>query len=216
LFFEANEAPPPVTIRVNTLKTKRRDLAQALMTRGVNLEPVGPWAKAGFKVMESPVPIGATPEYLAGHYMLQSAASFVPVIALSPLGGERVLDMAAAPGGKTTHIAQCMGNTGVLIANDMKKERLPSLIANLARMGVTNSIVSCCDGRTLPLKLGKASLDRVLLDAPCSGLGVIARDPAARTAKGMEDVLKMAQLQVRAQKAVCVCVCVCVVVVGKE
>jgi ribosomal RNA methyltransferase Nop2 len=195
-FFEANEAPPPVTIRVNTLKAKRRDLVQALMARGVNLEPVGPWTKVGLKVFESPVPIGATPEYLAGHYMLQSAASLVPVIALGPQAGERVLDVASAPGGKTTHIAQLMGNTGVLIANDLKKERLPSLIANLARMGVSNAIVSSMDGRLLPQKLGMASQDRVLLDAPCSGLGVIARDPAARTSKGLEDVLKMAQLQV--------------------
>jgi NOL1/NOP2/sun family putative RNA methylase len=219
-FFAANEEPPPVTIRVNTLKAKRRDLVQALMARGANLEPVGPWSKAGFKVLESPVPIGATPEYLAGHYMLQSAASLVPVMALAPVGGERVLDIAAAPGGKTTHLAQLMGNTGVLVANDLKKERLPSLVANLARMGVSNAIVCCMDGRALPQKLGRASQDRVLLDAPCSGLGVIARDPAARTNKGMEDVLKMAQLQVSAGRGgsvcvCCVCVCACAVRRGR-
>jgi ribosomal RNA methyltransferase Nop2 len=121
----------------------------------------------------------------------------VPVIALGPKPGERVLDVAAAPGGKTTHLAQLMANTGVLVANDPKQERLPSLVANLARMGVANAVVCSVDGRQLAHVLGRGAFDRVLLDAPCTGLGVIARDPAARTSKTREDVVKMAQLQVR-------------------
>ena len=76
------------------------------------------------KISESKVPIGATPEYLAGHYMLQSASSFLPVLALGPLPNERVLDLAAAPGGKTTYISQLMKNTGCVVANDSKLERL--------------------------------------------------------------------------------------------
>jgi 25S rRNA (cytosine2870-C5)-methyltransferase len=108
---------------------------------------VAPPFQVGLKVYESTVPLGATPEYLAGHYMLQAASSFVPVIALGALPGERVLDMAAAPGGKTTHIAMMMQNKGVLVANDAKKDRLPALLGNLARMGVTCAAVSCVDGR---------------------------------------------------------------------
>jgi ribosomal RNA methyltransferase Nop2 len=199
-FLEENDKPRPVTIRVNTLKAKRRDLMQALIARGCAIEPVGAWTKVGLKVLESPVPIGATPEYLAGHYMLQSAASLVPVTALAPQPGEKVLDMASAPGGKTSHLAQLMGNAGVLVANDLKKERLASLTANLARLGVSNTVITCMDGRALPTAY-KGTFDRVLLDAPCSGLGVLARDTAARTAKGLTDVLKMAQLQVRAAAA---------------
>ena len=113
-----------MTIRTNTIKTKRRELAKALIQRGVNLDPLAEWTKVGLKIYESQVPIGATPEYLAGQYMLQSGSSFLPVVALAPQENEKVLDMASAPGGKTTYIAQLMKNTGVLVANDLKKERL--------------------------------------------------------------------------------------------
>ncbi|KAM9886255.1 hypothetical protein OXX79_014316, partial [Metschnikowia pulcherrima] len=101
-FFEANEVARPTTVRTNTLKTRRRDLAQTLVNRGVNLQPIGAWTKVGLQIFDSQVPIGATPEYLAGHYILQAASSFLPVMALDPKENERVLDMAAAPGGKTT------------------------------------------------------------------------------------------------------------------
>lgn len=106
---------------MNTLKTRRRDLAQSLINRGVNLDPVGEWSKVGLKIYESQVPLGATPEYLAGHYMPQSAASFLPVIALAPGVDEKIIDMCAAPGGKSTYIAALQKNTGVLIANDASK-----------------------------------------------------------------------------------------------
>jgi 25S rRNA (cytosine2870-C5)-methyltransferase len=142
-FIEASENQRPLTIRTNTLKTKRKDLAKVLIARGVSLDPVAEWSKVGLKIYESQVPIGATPEYLAGHYILQSPSSFLPVMTLAPQPNERVLDMSAAPGGKTSYIAQLMKNTGVLVANDIKKERLKSLNANMHRLGVSNCVVSC-------------------------------------------------------------------------
>lgn len=180
-FFEANEIPRPVTIRTNTLRTRRRDLAQALINRGVNLEPIGKWTNVGLQVFESSVPIGATPEYLAGHYMLQAASSFLPVIALGPQPGERVLDMASAPGGKTTHMAALMQNTGVVFANDANKARTKSLTANVHRLGCKNVVVCSYDGREFPKVIG--GFDRVLLDAPCSGTGVISKDASVKQNK---------------------------------
>uniref|UniRef100_A0A3B3TVC8 NOP2 nucleolar protein homolog (yeast) n=1 Tax=Poecilia latipinna TaxID=48699 RepID=A0A3B3TVC8_9TELE len=192
-FLEANEIQRPVTIRTNTLKTRRRDLAQALINRGVNLDPLGKWSKVGLVIYDSSVPIGATPEYLAGHYMLQGASSFLPVMALSPQEGELVLDMSSAPGGKTSYMAQLMRNTGVIVANDANAERLKSVVGNLHRLGVTNSVVSNYDGRQFPKVMG--GFDRVLLDAPCSGTGVIAKDPAVKTSKDEPDILRSAHLQ---------------------
>lgn len=192
-FLEANEKPRPMVIRTNTLKARRRDLAEALASRGVNLQPLAPWTKVGIKILESEVPIGATPEYLAGHYMLQSAASFAPCIALAPQPGEKVLDMASAPGGKTSYIAQLMRNTGMIIANDLKKERLQATVANLSRLGVRNTICCCHNGKSFPKVVG--GFDRVLLDAPCSGLGVISRDPSVKLQRTVHDLKSTAHLQ---------------------
>lgn len=177
-FLEASQVERPLTIRTNTIKTRRRDLAQALINRGVNLDPIGKWSKVGLVVYDSQVPIGATPEYLAGHYMIQGAASLLPVMALAPQENERILDMCSAPGGKSTHIASLMKNTGILFANDSQKERLSSVIGNIHRLGITNTVVSCYDGRFFSKVM--TGFDRILLDAPCSGTGVIAKDQAVK------------------------------------
>ena len=172
-FLQANETDRPVTIRANTLKTRRKDLQQSLQARGMRVEAMDKWTKVGMVVYQSPVPIGATPEYLAGHYIIQSAASLLPVMALTPEPNERVLDMCAAPGGKSSHISALMKNTGVLFANDLKRERLRALNANLHRLGAHNAVVTSYDGRQYPSVL--CGFDRVLLDAPCTGLGVVAK-----------------------------------------
>ncbi|KAI1182776.1 NOL1/NOP2/sun family-domain-containing protein [Nemania serpens] len=192
-FFDANESPRPIVIRTNTLKTSRRELASALINRGVTLEPVGKWSKVGLQIFESNVPLGATPEYLAGHYILQAASSFLPCMALAPLEGERVLDMASAPGGKTTYLAALMKNQGCIVANDPSKARSRGLIGNVHRLGVRNVIVCNYDARDFPKVMG--GFDRVLLDAPCTGTGVIAKDPSVKTNKTEKDFITIPHTQ---------------------
>ncbi len=192
-FFEANESPRPVVIRTNTIQTHRRELAQSLINRGVTLEPVGKWSKVGLQVFESQVPLGATPEYLAGQYIIMAASSFLPVMALAPQEHERILDMTAAPGGKTTYIAALMKNTGSIFANDSSKGRTKALIGNIHRLGVKNTIVCNYDAKEFPKVIG--GFDRVLLDAPCSGTGVIAKDPSVKTNKTEKDFMQLPHLQ---------------------
>lgn len=192
-FLEASEVARPVTIRTNSLKTRRRDLAQALINRGVNLDPVGKWSKVGLVVYSSTVPIGATPEYLAGHYILQGASSYLPVMALAPQEKERILDMCAAPGGKASHIAAIMKNTGALFANDANKDRTKAIVGNFHRLGVVNAVICNYDGRQFPEVI--KGFDRVLLDAPCTGTGVIAKDPSVKTTKDQKDIQRCFNLQ---------------------
>lgn len=193
-FMEASEEPRPLTIRTNTLKTRRRDLAQALISRGMNVDPIDKWSKVGLVVYESQVPVGATPEYLAGHYMIQSASSFLPVVALAPMENERVLDMAAAPGGKTTYIGSVMKNTGVVVGNDLKKERIKALVANAHRLGLTNAVITNYNGLEIPKVFG-TFFDRALLDAPCSGTGIISHDPSVKINRKRADLSDTTRVQ---------------------
>ncbi|XP_068147833.1 uncharacterized protein [Drosophila tropicalis] len=192
-YLEASEVARPLTIRTNSLKTRRRDLAGALINRGVNLDPLGKWTKVGLVVFNSQVPLGATPEYLAGHYMIQGASSMLPVMALAPQENERILDMCSAPGGKGSHIAAIMKNTGVLFANDSNRDRIKAIVANFHRLGIVNAVVSCENGTKFRNIM--TGFDRVLLDAPCTGTGVVSKDPSVKTTKSDVDVQRCYNLQ---------------------
>lgn len=189
-FLEANEMQRPTVLRVNSLLTRRKDLAYALSQRKVetgNLE----WTDTAMVAYKSEVPLGATPEYLAGHYMIQGANSMLPVLNLDIKENMRIVDLCAAPGGKSTHIGALLNNTGVLYANDISKDRIASLKSNISRMCIQNAIVTNFDA--LLFNVGK--LDRVLLDAPCSGTGVISKDPSVKTSKTPEDLKKIVKTQ---------------------
>ncbi|CAG9535040.1 unnamed protein product [Cercopithifilaria johnstoni] len=193
-FLEANEQPRPVIIRSNSLKTRRAELARNLINRGMNVDPAAEWTKIGLIVYDSQVPVGATPEYLAGHYMLQGLNSFLPVMALAPQPEETILDVCSAPGGKSSHIAALMKNTGILYANDVNMRRCCAVIGNLHRLGVNNAVVSNLDGREFA-KIMPQGFDRVLLDAPCSGTGVIWKDGSVKTRRESQDVQRCHTLQ---------------------
>lgn len=139
-FLLVNDAPRPLVIRCNRIRTRRKDLAKRLISRGCQVDVLGDWSKTGLLVTDSTVPVGATPEYLAGHYMIMAASSFLPVLALDAQKNEHILEMAAAPGGKSTFIAEMMENTGILVANDLNKKRLNALLSNIHRFLMRNII----------------------------------------------------------------------------
>ena len=191
-FLIGNDMALPKTLRVNTLVTSPKELVARLSRKGVILESVEglPYA---FQVQQSQVPIGATTEYLQGHYMLQSPASMWAVEALAPRSEAVVVDMCAAPGGKTTLIAQLMNNNGALLATDINRNRTRSLRSNLSRMQITNSLVMRTDATQLP-DLG-VQADAVLLDAPCTGEGLIPLDPSRKRSRTADDLTQLALLQ---------------------
>jgi NOL1/NOP2/sun family putative RNA methylase len=195
LFDEATKKgftkPLDQAIRVNTLKITERELSGRLKKKGVKLEKI-PWVKSGYFVKKAPFSIGATPEYLQGFYFIQDPASMYACEVLDPQRGERVLDMAAAPGGKTTYLAQLLGGTGTVISLEINRERMKSLTSNIQRMGLTNVItvrMNALDARNLGMKF-----DRVLLDAPCTGTGTAFKNPEAAKKKE-KDVLNCISLQ---------------------
>jgi len=151
-------------LRVNTLKIDPRVLVKRLEAKGVTLEKI-PWLAYGYWY-EADFSLGATPEYLLGYYYLQGAASQLVAEAVAPAPGATVLDMAAAPGSKTTHLAQLMENKGVIVALDSNVQRLAALRNNCERLMVQNVLMVKKDARFIS-DLGM-TFDKILLDAPCS------------------------------------------------
>ena len=190
--LEANEKPLTPSVRVNTLKITKDSLKEKLEIKGFNLESID-WIDDGFKIKDSRLNLGSTHEYLQGFYYIQSVAPMLPSIILEPNPNDVVIDMCAAPGGKATHLAQIMKNEGILILIERNKNRIPALEINLRRMGVSNSIVINDDS----VNLSKLNLkaDKILLDAPCTGEGLIKQDASRKKSKTMKDINKLSIIQ---------------------
>lgn len=183
-FLSKMERAPTQYIRVNTLKTSREELQGRLQAKGFELRSTD--LQEVFAIDNAPLVIGATAEYMLGHYYIQDLSSCMAVDALDVSEDQTVLDVAAAPGGKTTFIAQKMKNRGAIIALEPNHRRARSLSFNLARCGVINTCILRMDG----LEAGKFKMkfDRVMLDAPCSCEGVIAKDATRKTSHTPGDV----------------------------
>jgi NOL1/NOP2/sun family putative RNA methylase len=181
----------PQAIRINPLKTSDAGLIETLKEQGVKLEKI-PYLDHGYKVLESPFSLGASIEYLLGMYSLQETASQYPVQVLKPTPSDKLLDMASAPGGKTTQAASFMENKGLIVALDVSRSRLYATENNVERCGVTNASIHHVDALELP---EKPTFTKVLLDAPCSGNYVT--DPDWFNKRGKEDIEYNAELQRR-------------------
>ncbi len=170
-------APPePRTIRLNRLRLgEPRELLARYESRGFRFEAL-PFTGDGFLLHQAPFSLGRTVDFFSGKITFQGASSQLPALALAPRPGERVLDMAASPGSKSTQIAGLMENRGQLIINDINRDRLQALNANILRQGVMNAAVYNLPGERLG-RLMPEYFDAVLLDTPCSGLGTLPTHP---------------------------------------
>ncbi len=187
-----NETELNKTIRLNTIRSSFEHTVKLLERKRIKLEDIV-GIPEGKEIIGSPVPIGATPEYLGGYYMLQGKNSMLPSRILAPKTDELIGDFAAAPGGKTSHLAQLMNNEGTIIALEISSNRCRSLKSNLARMGVENTIILQYDTR----KINELDLrfDKILLDAPCSGSGIIISDHSRKQSKTLSDILNYQKYQ---------------------
>jgi len=181
-FIAACQRPLRRSIRVNTLKISVDDFLSLVAPYGWQLAPV-PWCAEGFWIEredDDALPLGSTAEHLSGLFYIQEASSMLPVAALfaDNRQPERVMDVAAAPGSKTTQIAARMGNAGGILANEFSASRVKVLHANISRCGISNVALTHFDGRVFGAALPEA-FDAILLDAPCSGEGVVRKDPDA-------------------------------------
>ena len=170
-FLHAMEDPPCKGVRTNPLKLTAAQLSQIL--------PVGdgvPWEKNGFYCdLEK---VGSLPAHHAGLFYSQEPSAMCAAPLLGAQAGERVLDLCAAPGGKTTQLAGAMGGEGVLVANEYVYDRARILSQNVERLGVSNCAVISTDTASLAAGL-PAYFDKVLVDAPCSGEGMFRKDANA-------------------------------------
>ena len=179
-FLAACQRPLRRSIRVNTLKISVADFLQLTAPYGWTLTPI-PWCEEGFWIErdnEDALPLGSTAEHLSGLFYIQEASSMLPVAALFADGNapQRVMDVAAAPGSKTTQIAARMNNEGAILANEFSASRVKVLHANISRCGISNVALTHFDGRVFGAAVPEM-FDAILLDAPCSGEGMFRKEP---------------------------------------
>ena len=170
-FLEAAALPEPTVFRVRSGRIDERRLIERLASRGFRTEPVA--GMPGFhRVIEGPGPVSLTLEHWQGLLYVQQASTGVAAPALAPTAGERILDLCAAPGGKTTHMAELMDDRGCVVASEISESRIRGLLGNVYRLCHSNILAVAADGRAFP---AGALFDRVLVDAPCSGEGTLRR-----------------------------------------
>ena len=192
-FLRFCRMPLRKSIRINTLKAEPKEVKKELVNAGWQLEPI-PWFRHAFWVNNADeVKVGNSLEYFLGYIYPQEAASMLPPVVLEPKEDDFILDMAAAPGSKTTQLAQMMKNNGCIVANEKDMNRIKALRFNLEVCGVMNTVVSWMDG--VWFKRFEERFDRVLLDAPCSGEGVIRKSWNVLSRWSINTINALASLQ---------------------
>jgi 16S rRNA (cytosine967-C5)-methyltransferase len=189
--LRANNDPPPTTLRVNPQRTSRDEVIAELEGQGVPAQP-GTWATSAVVIARGGAGVLAATALAGGRVSFQSEASQLVVDLLDPQAGMRVLDCCAAPGGKSTALAERLAGTGLVLALDPRRAGLGRLHTECGRLGLTGVWAAVADARFPPTR---ATFDAVLVDAPCSGLGTLRRHPEVRWRRRPEDIPRLAALQ---------------------
>ncbi|HLO25213.1 MAG TPA: 16S rRNA (cytosine(967)-C(5))-methyltransferase RsmB, partial [Geobacteraceae bacterium] len=186
-------AIPPFTVRVNTLKTGREELRARLTAEGITAETAR-YSPVALH-LSSPIQLGTLPSFREGFFTVQDESSQMAAILLAPQPGEQVLDLCAAPGGKTTHLAQLMDNRGAIVACDASPRKLELVEETAARLGIAIITTAPLNAAKQLPPQEKGLYDRILVDAPCSGLGVLRRNPEGKWWKTRQNVAELVSIQ---------------------
>jgi len=191
---KANNKVPPVTVRVNTLTTTRERTKEELSQHGFEVKETI-FSPDGLIISNPTMPVRETDYYTSGRIQFQDEASQLIARLVSPKPGECILDICAGMGGKTTHLAAIMENRGSILAIDISKKKIDALCKNASRLDATIVDAQVGDARKEPGKASLASFDRILIDAPCTGLGTLRRNPEIKWRTCPEDAEKCSILQ---------------------
>jgi 16S rRNA (cytosine967-C5)-methyltransferase len=188
----ANNAHPPLILRVNRLQSSRAAYLQRLQAVGIDAE-AGPFSADAVRLLQ-PCDVQGLPGFAEGHVSVQDEAAQLAAGLLELAPGQRVLDACAAPGGKTCHLLETQPQLASVLAIDLQQNRLQRVRDNLQRLGLQAELIAA-DGRERAAWWDGRSFQRVLLDAPCSATGVIRRHPDIKLTRQAEDIDSLVQLQ---------------------
>ena len=191
-FCELANQPAGLFLRVNTVRQDRPALCAALREEGIEADAAG-FAPETARIRGGSGDLAHCRAFRNGGFLMQGAASQLVAHALAPAPGSRVLDICAAPGGKTTHLAALMGDRGEIHAFDLYAHKIKLIADNAARLGIRSIRPQVCDAACLP-PVYRQWADYILLDAPCSGLGVLDARPDSRYHKQRGDIAELAKL----------------------
>ncbi|MCR4435895.1 MAG: 16S rRNA (cytosine(967)-C(5))-methyltransferase RsmB [Clostridiales bacterium] len=190
----SNNEVPDFTVRVNTLKISKAGLMESLKASGMEVED-GRYVPEAV-VIKNPGSVSRLDEFKKGYFQVQDESSMLAAKVLDPKPGQLVMDVCSAPGGKATHMAELMKNQGIVVARDIHEHKVRLIKDSASRLGLNIIKTDVFDAAVVDERyVGKA--DRVLVDAPCSGLGIIRRKPDIKWARGAEDKKEILALQAR-------------------
>jgi 16S rRNA (cytosine967-C5)-methyltransferase len=185
---------PSLVLRTNTMKIDRKNLMRRLESEGVRVKTAS-FSPEGITVEGLRCPIDQLNAFREGLFQVQSESAQICSHLLLPKSGERILDVCAGLGGKSTHMAQCMNNRGEILGLDTNRYRLLRLAKSARRLGMNCVYAVAADAGRPPFRMSGRLFDRILIDAPCSALGTISRHPDIKWVRNEQDIRRLSLLQ---------------------